>query len=126
MYYNYKGYYSIALQALVDAQYKFIKIEVGGYGKQSDGGTFSKSTLYHLLKNGNFNMSADTELPETNIKCPCVVIGDEAYPLNPWLMRSFPRRELDFLNRTFNERLSRARRVVDSSFGILAAKWRLI
>lgn len=126
MYYNYKGYYSIVLQALADAQYKFISIEVGAYGKQSDGGIFSKSTLYHRLKNGTFNLPADTELPETNIKCPFVVIGDEAYPLNSWLMRPFPRRELDDLKRTFNERLSRARRVVESSFGILAAKWRLL
>lgn len=126
MYYNYKGYYSIVLQALADAQYKFISIEVGAYGKQSDGGIFSESTLYQRLKNGTFNMPADTELPQTDIKLPFVIVGDEAYPLTPWLMRPFPRRELDDLKRTFNERLSRARRVVESSFGILAAKWRLL
>ena len=63
-------------------------------------------------------MPADTELPETNIKCPFVVIGDESFLLNPWLMRPFSRRELDNLKRTFNGRLSRARRVEESSFGI--------
>ncbi|CAH1991371.1 unnamed protein product, partial [Acanthoscelides obtectus] len=108
MYYNYKGYYSIVLQALADAQYRFIAIEVG---KQSDGGIFSESTLYRRLKNGTFNMPADTELPQTNINCPFM---------------TFPRRELDDLKRTFNERLSRARRVVESSFGILESKWRLL
>ncbi|GFO46008.1 hypothetical protein PoB_007251300 [Plakobranchus ocellatus] len=39
MFYNYKNYFSVVLQAAVDASYKFIAIDVGGYGKQSDGGT---------------------------------------------------------------------------------------
>lgn len=55
-----------------------------------------------------------------------MVVGDEAYPLTPWIMRPFPRRELNDLRRTFNERLSRAWRIVERSSGVLAAKWRLL
>jgi hypothetical protein len=33
MYYNYKHYYSIVLQGLADARYRFIAIDVGAYGK---------------------------------------------------------------------------------------------
>lgn len=40
MYYNYKHFFSISLQGVSDANYKFIFIDVGAYGKQSDGGTF--------------------------------------------------------------------------------------
>ncbi|XP_052233371.1 uncharacterized protein LOC127846241 [Dreissena polymorpha] len=36
LYHNYKGFYSIPLLALVDAQYRFIWIEVGGVGHMSD------------------------------------------------------------------------------------------
>uniref|UniRef100_A0A0K8U346 Putative nuclease HARBI1 n=1 Tax=Bactrocera latifrons TaxID=174628 RepID=A0A0K8U346_BACLA len=41
IYYNYKHFFSIVLQGIADANCKFIAVEVGGYGKQSDGGTFS-------------------------------------------------------------------------------------
>jgi hypothetical protein len=34
MYYNYKQYYSIVLQGLADAQYRFIANDVSVYGKQ--------------------------------------------------------------------------------------------
>ncbi|XP_068234185.1 uncharacterized protein [Palaemon carinicauda] len=40
-YYNYKKFYSIVLLAIVDAAYKFMYIEVGAIGSESDGGVFA-------------------------------------------------------------------------------------
>lgn len=37
-YYNYKGFFSIVLLGVVDADYKFIRAEVGINGRISDGG----------------------------------------------------------------------------------------
>lgn len=126
MFYNYKNFFSIVLQAVADANYKFITIEVGGFGKQSDGGTFRSSSLFNLIENKQLNIPADTPLPSTEIMVPHVFIGDEAYPLLHYLLKPFNRRQLDVEKEYFNMRLSRARRVVECAFGIINAKFRIL
>jgi len=45
IYNNYKHYYSVVLQGLADAQFRFIAIDVGAYGKQSGDEIFIHSSL---------------------------------------------------------------------------------
>jgi len=68
MYYNYRHYYSIVLQGLADARYRFIAIDVGAYGKQSDSGIFHYSSLYQLLSSNNFNMPNARKLPLSDVE----------------------------------------------------------
>jgi len=57
MFLNYKKYFSVVLQGIVDANYKFIIVDMGGFGKQSDGGTFLASDLFSFIdgKKNNFS-----------------------------------------------------------------------
>lgn len=125
MFYNYKQFFSIVLQAVSDANCRFKCIEVGAYGKQSDGGTFRDSKLYKLMQRNKLNIPAEEFLPDTNIKAPFVFIGDEAYPLLTHLMKPYSRHNLNEENELFNKRLSRARKTVECSFGIATSKWRI-
>lgn len=126
MFYNYKKFFSLILQGVADANCKFIAIEVGGYGKQSDGGTFASSQIFELLKTQDLKLPPDTSLPGTNIVMPHVFLGDEAYPLLQSLLRPYARRDCSADNEYFNARLSRARKCIECAFGIINAKWRIL
>uniref|UniRef100_A0A8C5MR24 DDE Tnp4 domain-containing protein n=1 Tax=Leptobrachium leishanense TaxID=445787 RepID=A0A8C5MR24_9ANUR len=117
---------SIVLQAVAGPDYKFLALDVGAYGKESDGGIFSHSNLSKKLDQGALGVRRHTDLPGTNITVPHVLLGDEAYPLKPYLMRPYPAARLGPSETVFNGRLSKARQVAECAFGILTNKWRIL
>lgn len=125
LYFNYKKTFSIVLLALVDAHYNFIAVDVGAYGKNSDGGIFANSNLGRALQRDSLSIPGNAALPGTHTLAPHVIIGDEAFPLKTYLMRPYPGQGLDVSKRIFNYRLSRARRIVENTFGILSQKFRI-
>ncbi|XP_022183145.1 protein ALP1-like [Myzus persicae] len=126
-YFNYKGANSIVLLALVDAHYKFITVDVGSYGRNSDGHVFAKSALGKALANGRLDVPPVTPIEENGDPIPFVMVADEAFPLKSYLMRPYSRATLggNEGNKIFNYRLSCARRVVENAFGILSNRWRV-
>ena len=56
---------------------------------------------------------------------PYFLVGDEAFSLKPWLERPYPGKSLTECKRIFYYRLSRARRVIKNTFGILRARCRV-
>nr|XP_022907898.1 protein ALP1-like [Onthophagus taurus] len=125
LFFNYKKTFSIVLLALVDAQYNFITVDIGSYGKNSDGGIFAHSTLGRALEQNNLNIPYPVELPGTNQKANFVIVGNEAFPLKPNLLRPYssPQQRDDTTKKIFNYRLSRARRCSENAFDILAQKF---
>ena len=66
----------------------------------------------------------DLNLPEhTPEGFPFVFVGDEAFALRADFLKPFNSRLLNDQRRIFNYRLSRARRVVENTFGILVARF---
>ena len=121
-YFNYKGFHSVVLMAVVSANYDFLYVDVGKNGRMSDGGVFAETEFAQRLQ------AEDLALPraEDNEEgLPFVFIGDEAFALGPHLMRPFPQRALTPERRVFNYRLARARRVVENAFGIMVSRFRL-
>ena len=124
-YYNYKGDFSIVLLGLVDAHLKFVYVDVGTNGRISDGGIWAKSKLKQAVDSNILNIPHAENLPRTNVQVPFVMVADDAFPLNHNLMKPYSTTKLTEEQKNFNYRLSRARRVAENAFGILAARFRI-
>lgn len=79
LFFNFKKTFSFVLLSLVDAQYKFIAVDVGAYGKNSDGGILSTSNFGKALAKNKFNIPNGRVLPGTDLELPYVIIGDEVF-----------------------------------------------
>ena len=55
-YFNYKGYFSLVLLALVDADYKFLWVNAGASGSSSDAQIFNRSKLKRRIENGTLGL----------------------------------------------------------------------
>ena len=126
LYYNYKGTFCIVLLAVVDAKYRFRVVDIGAYGRNSDGGTLSASAFGTALRQNTLGIPADSPLPgaEHLGPMPHVFLADEAFPLRQNIMRPYPGHNTGEKN-VFNLRLSHVRRMVECAFGILASQWRV-
>ncbi|XP_003242769.1 uncharacterized protein LOC100572068 [Acyrthosiphon pisum] len=60
-YFNYKNYFSIVLMAVVDANYKFLVVDIGAYGKGSDSLVFQDGHFGQRLQRD------ELDLPQASI-----------------------------------------------------------
>lgn len=64
-FYNCKGFYSIVLMAVVDADYKFTFVDVECHGRISDGGVFKNTTFWKSLVQGSLGLPEPSILPQS-------------------------------------------------------------
>ena len=131
-YYNYLGYQSIILLALVDAHYCITYFDVGTNGRAGDASVFRESTLYRGLERNELGIPDPRPLPSSSDPLPFFIVGDDAFPLKPYLLKPYPAKRMGDMTsmeqerrkeRIFNYHLSRARRISENVFGILTARF---
>ncbi len=124
-YFNYEHIHSIVLLAVAGPNYECLYADVGKNGSVSDGGVWGKCSLAEKLENDEKYLPEPECLPSSEEKCTFVIVGDQAFPLKPFLMKPFPQAGLDDERRIYNYRHSRARRISENLFGIIANPWRV-
>jgi len=112
--------------AVVDADYKFLWVDIGSRGASSDAQIYNNSELKECMDDNSIGFPDAEELPnDVGDKVPYFLVGDDAFALRENMMKPFSRRGLNMDERIFNYRLSRCRRIVENAFGILANRWQI-
>ena len=104
LYFNYKHFFSIVLLALVNANYKFIYVNVGAAGRSGDAGIYGNSTLKHSLDTNRLNLPDSGTRRGTSTSCKFHFIGDDAFGLSEQMMKSYLHAQLEKERQIFNYR----------------------
>ena len=121
-YFNYKGYFSLVLLALVDAEYKFLWVNVGASGSSSDAQIFNRSKLSKKIKNVTLGLPP----PEALYKCTLLPLRGRHLCPYSWLVKPYSRGQLTREERVANYRIPRGRMVVRNAFGIQLERFRVM
>ncbi|CAN7987440.1 unnamed protein product, partial [Ixodes pacificus] len=124
-YFNYMGNFSLVLLAAVDADLKAIYVDVGTSGKTHDSTTFKNSTFYKGLIEHSLNLPTPEPLPGLQCTQPFVFVADAAFPIGENLMRPYPG-QIKQPEKIYYYRHSRARRLSENFFGVLAQRFRIL
>lgn len=116
-FYNYKGFHSMVLMAVVNARCEFIRCDFGTNGRVSDGG--------RMLNNNALKLPLPCKSKCSTHPLPFVFIGGDAFAMRNNILKPFQYGEPIKERKMYKYRLSRARRTVESAFGILASKFRI-
>ncbi|GIY04452.1 DDE Tnp4 domain-containing protein [Caerostris darwini] len=76
---------NIILLACVDADYKFVLVDIGLEGHNSDGGVYR----HRVIEYNKINIPSGAALPSTKKVMPFVFVSDVAFPLKNYLMQPF-------------------------------------
>ncbi|XP_046808794.1 uncharacterized protein LOC124420347 [Lucilia cuprina] len=80
--------------AVVDANYRFIMIDVGTNGRVNDSAAFNASEVGDAIKENLLSFPENYTLPGSNIKVPYVFVSDDAFRLTSRILKPYSQRQL--------------------------------
>ncbi|BAH92978.1 protein ALP1-like [Oryza sativa Japonica Group] len=112
---NNKATYSVAMQAVVDADGAFTDVCIGHPGSLSDAAVLTKSALYARCEAGLL-LGDD----------PQWLVGGASYPLTSWMLVPYAQPNLTWAQERLNARVADARAAAVGAFRRLRARWRCL
>ena len=125
LYFNYKKTLSIVLMAVCDSKYRFTLVDVGDSGAKVIEVLLSMVFLGHAIENDMLNIPKLSPLPNSGTCLPFVFVDDNAFGLKENMMKLYPSQNRTLQEKVFHYRISQARRIIENSFGMAAARFRI-
>lgn len=110
--------------ATCDANYRFTYLDIGACGCEGDSHIFHESKFGKNILNDVGDYPEDA--PINGVNFPYFYVADDGFPLSKRLMKPYSKKKLTKEEIIFNYRLSRSRRCIENSFGILCSKMQVL
>jgi len=115
VYFDRKSNYSIILQAIVDAEKKFLRVSCGEPGSMHDFSVLRSSNIYSYIYRDK-----ESFFPRGSF-----LLGDSAYPVHSWLVTPFKvYGNLSDSETNFNDLHKKGRIIVANAFGLFKGRFR--
>lgn len=98
----YNKFYSIVLLAVVDANYKFVWLDISANGAAPEAQIWNTSELNFFLADGRLPVPPPQPLPFDNEPVPYHLISDKTFALKTSLVKLFGKRRLTRDEHIFN------------------------
>ena len=101
-------------------------VDIGDYGRQSDGSVHNNSHLGFAIENNTLNLP-DPVVVDSNPEniLPYVFVADDAFGLKCHMMKPYPDQNIPLDERIFNYRCSRAKRIIENAFSIATSTFQI-
>jgi hypothetical protein len=101
-------------------------VDVGVQGRECDAGVFLDTDLYSAVEQNQQHFPQKRPLPGRDVDMPFVIVADDAFAMTERIVKPFiGRHKKGSIERAFNYRYARARRVIENAFGILSSVFRV-
>ncbi|KAL6736016.1 hypothetical protein Aduo_006412 [Ancylostoma duodenale] len=125
-YFNYMKFHSIILLACCDCDYNIIAFDVGAPGRAGDAGVFRTSDVKRWMEENESSFPETRELGEVG-PVQFHFLVDSGFGQDFRLVRPYPNQgDGDMSRMRFNRKHSGARRLIESTFGILCRRFAVL
>ena len=97
-----QGFHSIILFALVDADYKFLWVDVGTNRACSDSQIMNDCVLKRKIEDGSIRRPVAAPIVLNERKVEYFFLGDDAFALKTWMMKPYSERQMSREKRIYN------------------------
>lgn len=102
--------------ALVDADMRFIYVDVGRNGRMNDSGVWGSCDLRQEIEENACALPPPRPLRGSDTAAPFVIVGDEGFGLKSYLMRPY----------SVKDGLTESSRIFDYRYKALISRWSCI